>query len=204
MIFVTGGTGFLGTHLLRELVARGEKVRALRRSISKFFAGEKFVNEIEWVEGDVLDVSALEEAAAGCEKIYHCAAVVSFLPRDRERIMKVTVKGTANVVNVALQQQIKKLVHVSSVAAIGRGRNHEAVNEATAWEESRLNSSYSIGKYLAEREVWRGIAEGLNAVIVNPSFILGAGNWKEGTPQFFYNAWKGLKIYTGGGTADGE
>jgi len=200
MIFVTGGTGFLGTHLLRELVKRGEKVRALRRNTAKIFLEEKFSEQIEWVEGDVLDVSSLEEGISGCEKVYHCAAVVSFLPKDRDRLMKVNVRGTSNVVNVSLDKKIKKLVHVSSVAAIGRNRNEQVVNESTAWEEGNRNSNYAIAKFLSEREVWRGIAEGLNAVIVNPSLIVGPGNWNEGPPQFFLDLWQGLLFYTDGGT----
>jgi nucleoside-diphosphate-sugar epimerase len=115
LIFVTGGTGFLGMHLLRELVKRGEKVRAIKRSMSKSFLEEEFAKQIEWVEGDVLHVPALEDAMSDCEKVYHCAAVVSFLPEDHERIMKVNVEGTANVVNVALEKKIKKLVHISSL-----------------------------------------------------------------------------------------
>src|SRR6185295_8650851 len=181
LILVTGGTGFLGMQLLRELVKRGEKVRAIKRSGSTSFLEEEFTRQIEWVEGDVLHIPALEEAMSDCEKVYHCAAVVSFLPKDHERIMKVNVEGTANVVNVALEKKIKKLVHVSSVAAIGSSRNDEVVNESTEWESG--NSNYALSKFLGEREVWRGIAEGLNAVIVNPSLIIGAGNWNEGPPQ---------------------
>ena len=200
MIFVTGGTGFLGTHLLRELVKLGEKIRALKRNTGKIFLEEEFSKQIEWVEGELLDVSSLEEGMTGCEKVYHCAAVVSFLPKDRDGVMKVNVEGTANVVNVSLSKRIKKLLHVSSVAAIGRNRNDEVVNESTSWEERTRNSNYAIGKFLSEREVWRGIAEGLNAVIVNPSLIIGPGNWNEGPPQFFLDLWKGLIFYTNGGT----
>ncbi|HYV93749.1 MAG TPA: NAD-dependent epimerase/dehydratase family protein [Chitinophagales bacterium] len=199
LILVTGGTGFLGMQLLRELVKRGEKVRAIKRSGSTSFLEEEFTRQIEWVEGDVLHIPALEEAMSDCEKVYHCAAVVSFLPKDHERIMKVNVEGTANVVNVALEKKIKKLVHVSSVAAIGSSRNDEVVNETTEWEDGKRNSNYAISKFLGEREVWRGIAEGLNAVIVNPSLIIGAGNWNEGPPQFFKKVWEGMPYYTNGG-----
>lgn len=200
MIFVTGGTGFLGTHLLRELVKHGEKVRALKRNTAKIFLEEEFSEQVEWVEGDVLDVLSLEDGMSDCEKVYHCAAVVSFLPKDRDRLMKVNVQGTTNVVNVSLEKKIKKLVHVSSVAAIGRNRNDEVVKESTGWEEGNRNSKYAIAKFLSEREVWRGIAEGLNAVIVNPSLIIGPGNWNDGPPQFFLDLWKGLIFYTNGGT----
>jgi len=200
LIFVTGGTGFIGTHLLRELVTRGEKVRALRRGSSKVFLEKNLTQEIDWVEGDVQDEMSLEDAMRGCDEVYHCAAFVRFLPQDRRRLMEVNVRGTTNVVDTALASGIRKLVHVSSVAAIGRNRDNELVNENTIWENSKLHSNYAISKFLAEREVWRGMAEGLNAVIVNPSLVLGAGNWNEGPPELFHKIWKGLFLYTEGGT----
>jgi nucleoside-diphosphate-sugar epimerase len=200
LIFVTGGTGFLGTHLLRELVQRGERVRALRRSSSRVLLEKKFSSEVEWVEGDVLDVATLDDRMQGCTEVYHAAAIVRFMQKDYARLMKVNVEGTANVVNAALNAGVKKLVHVSSVAAIGRSRNDVLVNEDTAWEEGKNNSNYAVSKFLAEREVWRGTAEGLEAVIVNPSLILGSGHWEDGPPEFFTRVNNGLRVYTGGGT----
>jgi nucleoside-diphosphate-sugar epimerase len=200
MVFVTGGTGFIGTHLLRELIQRGEKVRALKRSTGKILLEEELANRVEWVEGDILDVPSLEEAMHGCNDVYHCAAVVSFNPGDRDYLTKVNVEGTANVVNASLANGIRKLVHLSSVSAIGRSKDATIVNESTEWEQNKLTTNYALSKFLAEREVWRGMAEGLNAVIVNPSFVLGSGNWDAGPPQVFKKVFEGLRAYTTGGT----
>ncbi len=197
MILVTGGTGFLGSYLLQALVKAGKPVRALyRQRIPEQLDAVK--NSIEWVQGDVLDVGALEEAMQGVEQVYHCAAVVSFQPDRRVQMMKVNVEGTANVVNLALDAGVRKLVHVSSVAALGRAREQAAITEKSSWEESTNNSYYAISKHLSEMEIWRGIAEGLNAVIVNPSIILGSGFWHDGSGMLLKNAWKEFPYYTEG------
>ncbi|HJT75436.1 MAG TPA: NAD-dependent epimerase/dehydratase family protein [Chitinophaga sp.] len=197
MILVTGGTGFLGSHLLRKLVSAGEPVRALYR---KQIPGQlnDIKDRIEWVNGDVLDVCVLEDAMAGVDKVYHCAAVVSFHPGTQGQMMKVNVEGTANVVNMALDAGVKKLVHVSSVAAIGRAKADGVIDESCEWQESRNNSKYAVSKYQAEMEVWRGIAEGLPAAIVNPSIILGSGYWNDGSGMLVKNAWKEFPYYTQG------
>lgn len=199
MIFVTGGTGFIGSHLLQALAQQGEPVRALKRS-SSIPAGLDTVAGIEWVDGDILDVSSLEAQMEGCSEVYHCAGMVSFQRRHRDALRKVNVEGTANVVNVALSKKNIRLLHVSSVAAIGRPAKPADINEATEWDFNGFNSQYAVSKYLGEREVWRGIAEGLNAVIVNPSIVIGEGNWKTGPPRFFLDVWKGLWVYTSGST----
>lgn len=199
MIFVTGGTGFLGTKLLRELVLRGERVRAIRRSKS-ILPEPALAEKIEWITGDILDIPSLEDAMEGCERVYHCAAKVSFRSKDREEIMKVNAQGTFNVVNVALAKGVSKMVYASSVAAIGRTPGAKLINENIEWQHSNLNSNYAISKYLAEREVWRGMAEGMTAAIVNPTIIIGDGDWRKGPPRFFLNVWKGMPAYTSGGT----
>ena len=197
MILVTGGTGLLGSHLIRALVAAGKPVRALYRQ-QPLPQLEDLSGRIEWVPGDILDVSALEDAMAGVTQVYHCAAVVSFQAGDKDRLLKVNVEGTANVVNMALDAGVKKLLFVSSVAAIGRARAGVAINEECEWEDSRNNSRYSVSKFLGEMEIWRGIAEGLEAVIINPSVILGGGFWKDGSGALFKNAWKEFPFYTQG------
>ena len=197
MILVTGGTGLLGSHLIRALVAAGKPVRALYRQ-EPLPQLEDLSGRIEWVPGDILDVSALEDAMAGVTQVYHCAAVVSFQAGDKDRLLKVNVEGTANVVNMALDAGVKKLLFVSSVAAIGRARAGVAINEECEWEDSRNNSRYSVSKFLGEMEIWRGIAEGLEAVIINPSVILGGGFWKDGSGALFKNAWKEFPFYTQG------
>jgi nucleoside-diphosphate-sugar epimerase len=196
MILVTGGTGFLGSHLLRKLISAGQPVRALyRKEIPQQV--KDIQHKIEWVQGDVLDVGALEDAMAGIDKVYHCAAVVSFRPGEHQQMMKVNVEGTANVVNLAIDAGVKKLVHVSSVAALGRARTGE-LDESAEWHESKRNSKYAVSKYLSEMEVWRGMAEGLDVAIVNPSIILGVGYWEDGSGLLIKNAWKEFPYYTQG------
>lgn len=197
MILVTGGTGFLGSYLLRSLVKAGKPVRALyRQHIPPQINDIK--DKVEWVKGDVLDIGALEDAMQGVEKIYHCAAVVSFQPDKKAEMLQVNIDGTANVVNLALEAGIKKIVHVSSVAALGRAKAEANISEHIEWEDSKNNSSYAISKHLSEMEIWRGIAEGLDAVIVNPSIILGSGFWNDGSGMLLKNAWKEFPYYTTG------
>jgi dihydroflavonol-4-reductase len=200
MILVTGGTGFLGSNLLRKLVNVGEPVRALHRGKKIPYQLEDIQHKIEWVKGDILDVCALEDAMDGVDKVYHCAAVVSFSPDNREEMMKVNVEGTANVVNLAIDAGVKKLVHVSSVAALGRARANGVIDEENEWQESKNNSQYAVSKYLSEMEVWRANAEGLATAIVNPSIILGSGFWDEGSGMLVKNAWKEFPFYTDGVT----
>jgi nucleoside-diphosphate-sugar epimerase len=197
MILVTGGTGFLGSHLLRKLVNVGQPVRALYRTQIPSQLKD-IQDKIEWVTGDVLDVCALEDAMVGVTKVYHCAAVVSFHPDKHAHMMKVNVEGTANVVNMALDAGVKKLVHVSSVAAIGRAKGNAMIDEECEWQESKNNSQYAVSKYLAEMEVWRANAEGLETAIVNPSIILGSGFWEDGSGMLIKNAWKEFPFYTEG------
>jgi len=208
MILVTGGTGLVGSHLIFDLVNSGKKVRGLKRSTSKltnvenifslYSDGENRFNEIEWVNGDVLDIFSLEDAMKGVEYIYHCAAIVSFSPQHKTTMMNINIEGTANVINTALELGIKKICHVSSIAALGREDSGDVISEKTLWKTSRKNSMYAISKYGAEREVWRGTIEGLNAVVVNPSVILGCGDWSTGSLKIIKLVWKGLKFYTNG------
>ncbi|MCB0397781.1 MAG: NAD-dependent epimerase/dehydratase family protein, partial [Flavobacteriales bacterium] len=210
MNLVTGGTGLLGSHLIYDLVRKGEKVRALRRpgsdisltrDVFSYYCqdSEALFSEIEWVEGDVLDIFSLQDALIGVNQVYHCAALVSFNPSTRRKMLQVNVEGTANVVNLSLEAGIEKLGYVSSIAALGRANaDGDVVTEKTEWRPSSDNSLYSVSKYYGEREVWRGIAEGLNAYIINPSVIIGPGNWKRGSASMFYKVWEGLGYYTSG------
>ncbi|MFB6455940.1 NAD-dependent epimerase/dehydratase family protein [Chitinophaga sp. Hz27] len=197
MILVTGGTGLLGGHLIRSLVEAGKPIRALYRKEPPARL-QDIQHKIEWVKADILDVCALEDVMVGIEQVYHCAGVVSFVPGNND-LRKVNVEGTANVVNMALDAGVKKLVHVSSVAALGRAKVGEnVINEESEWQNSKNNSKYSVSKFDGEMEVWRGIAEGLPAVIVNPSIILGTGHWDEGSSALFKNVYKEFPYYTGG------
>jgi nucleoside-diphosphate-sugar epimerase len=173
MVLVTGASGFLGQHLVRRLSAKGQMVRALYHSHPPSADLENLPG-IEWMQADLLDIFDVEDAMKGIAQVYHCAAVVSFDPRRHEQMLHSNPESTANLVNQALLQGIDKMVFVSSIAALGRtGEEGKEINEDQEWGESRYNSVYGISKYLAETEVWRGIGEGMNAVIVNPGIILG-------------------------------
>lgn len=196
MIFVTGGTGLLGSYLLRDLVARGQKVCALYRSS---IPDEPYAQLVNWIQGDILDVVLLEEIMQQATQVYHCAAIVSFNPAKKYDMLKINAEGTANVVNAALAGGVKKLVHVSSVAALGSNALGAPITETDPWDEEKNKSAYGKSKYFAELEVWRGISEGLNAVIVNPSTILGVGKWeKDGTAAIFKKAYEAFPWYTDG------
>lgn len=197
MVFVTGGSGLLGGYLLKELVAQNKKVTAIYRSA---IPDEPYAQHVNWVKGDILDIVLLEEQMQGVEEVYHCAGYVSFNPQKRNEMMRVNIDGTANVVNAALNAGVKKLVHVSSVAALGKKQEEKEITEEAKWTEENNNSAYGRSKFFAELEVWRGIGEGLNAVIVNPVIILGVGDWKEGSSALFRNAWNEFSWYTEGVT----
>ena len=152
------------------------------------------------MQADILDITSLEQALDGIHQVYHCAALVSYDPKDKYALFKCNVEGTANVVNAAINSSVEKLVHVSSVSALGRLREKEQVNETMEWTKETSNSEYGHTKYLAEMEVWRGIGEGLNAAIVNPSLILGAGNWDAGSTAVFKKAYAEFPWFTPGAT----
>jgi dihydroflavonol-4-reductase len=201
MIFVTGGAGLVGSALLKQLLQQNEgAIKALYRSSMPLLLTEEEKKRITWIKGDVLDTGLVDDAMKGCRHVYHCAAVVSYHSGRRAQMYKINIEGTANMVNIALENNIEKFVHVSSVAAIGRIRKGEQVTEKTEWTEETNNSHYGKTKYLSELEVWRAISEGLNAVIVNPSVILGESNWENGSVAIFKKIWEGFPWYTNGGT----
>lgn len=197
---VTGGTGLLGAYLIRNLLQKGETVVALRRSQPPEMLTEEERSRVEWVEGSILDIALLDEVMPRVGRVYHCAGMVSFNPSHVQRMWKTNVEGTANMVNAAVRHGILKMVHVSSVSALGRKRNHQTVNEDAKWDDESNLSAYGLTKHLAEMEVWRGVAEGLNAVVVNPSIILGCGDWSKGSSAMFRNAYEEFKWYTDGTT----
>ncbi len=208
-ITVTGGTGMTGSYLLLKLAEKGHNITALKREKSNIDIPRKIFNalsdngdllfsKINWVDGDLTDYNSVAETIKGADYVYHTAATVSFKPKDRESMIYNNVQGTANVVNVCLSESVKKLCHVSSVAAIGNAAEGELLKEDSEVSDFRNSSGYALSKYQSEQEVWRGIAEGLNAVIVNPSIILGAGNWESGSPRLIKTVWDGLKYYTEG------
>lgn len=209
MILVTGSTGLVGSHVLLDLVNSGKKVRALKRrnsnldNIKKVFSYyskdvDKLLTKIEFVEGDLLDIFSLEEAMQGVKQIYNCAGFVSFYNKDKDKLRQVNVNGTANLVNAALKTHVKKICHISSVAALGRAENNGTIDENTKWQNSKDNSFYAISKYGAEMEIWRGVHEGIDAIIVNPSIILGSGHWESASSKLFKTIWKKMLFYTSG------
>jgi len=209
MIFVTGGTGLVGSHILLKLAQKSKQFKALKResssldvckSIFRYYNEENLFEKINWVDGDVNDILSLEEGMKGCNLLLHCAGIVSFLNSDIELLKKVNIEGTANVMNIALNLGIRKVGFVSSIAALGRNSSNGMVDEDCHFKISKLDSNYALSKYLSEQEVWRASAEGLDVVIINPSVILGPGDWKKGSSQIFEKIYKGLKFYSTGST----
>ncbi len=199
MILITGATGFLGAELTHQLTLQGLKVRALKRESSKI--PDLLINNtsIEWFKADINEFSTLEDAFEGVTKVYHCAGFVSFDSKDKRKLIRVNIEGTSNVVNLCVQYNAR-LLHVSSVAALGQPKKWQQITEDDYWEYSTHVHTYAISKYEGEMEVWRAIAEGLNAVIVNPSVIIGANAGYQGSGALFKLVKGGLSFYTRGVT----
>ena len=200
MILVTGASGFLGNELVKQLVANNESVRIIVRPSSDISDLASIKDKIEIMEGDILDVPSLEIAMDGIEKIYHSAAVIGYDDSFYDSMYKCNIEGTANVVNVALTKGIKKLLHVSSIAAIG-GKPNDLISEDTKWEKNEWTTHYGITKMLAEREVWRAEQEGLEVVMVNPGIILGSSsNENKATMRVFKRIASGKMPFYSNGT----
>jgi nucleoside-diphosphate-sugar epimerase len=211
MILVTGASGLLGSHLILALLKNGYQVKALataetskNKALQTFKAynnaDEVLFNKVTWCFGNITDSEFLFEILEGVDYVYHCAAVVSFSPKDIENMNHINVKGTEALVNMCLLRKIKKFCHVSSVAALGKNTDSDVITEETHFVNSPQNSNYGISKYNAEREVWRASEEGLQVVIVNPCVILGPGDWLTGSSNMFSSAYKGLKYFSDGVT----
>jgi dihydroflavonol-4-reductase len=200
-ILVTGGSGLVGSYLLRHLIAQGyTNIKALKRPQTDLKLVATIQDKIQWIEADLSNIFELEDALEGVTQVYHCAAMVSYDERDYKALMKTNVEGTENLVNAALDANVEKLVYVSSIAAIGKDKNQAILNENSKWTRSPELTNYSISKYLSEQIVWRGAAEGLNVAIVNPAIILGSGDWTQSSTTLFKQVWDGLKFYPTGTT----
>ncbi|MBD2702749.1 NAD-dependent epimerase/dehydratase family protein [Spirosoma sp. BT702] len=202
-VFITGATGFIGSHIARRYLAEGYNVAALYRSERGYGMLSDVADQIRWHEGDVLDIPSLESVIISDIDVIHAAAIVSFVPKDRDRMERINVEGTANVVNVCLKAGVGKLGYVSSVAAVGRPAakiegNVVTIDETQKWEDSPNNSVYAKTKYRAELEVWRGVAEGLNTVMVNPSVVLGVGDWQRSSLQLIKYVYDERPFYPAG------
>ena len=214
MILVTGGTGLVGAHLLLHLIESRsigtEKVRAIYRSVASMektkslfsmYKKESLFEQIEWIQADITEVPSLEIAFQNIDTVYHCAALISFDPKDENLLRKTNIEGTANIVNFCIAFGIKKLCFVSSIATLGDLLPHEKfITEETEWNPEKYHNDYAISKYGAEMEIWRGQQEGLDVIIVNPGVILGPGFREQGSGQLFTKVKNGLKFYTLGST----
>ncbi|PIF61596.1 NAD-dependent epimerase/dehydratase family protein [Flavobacterium sp. 11] len=214
MILVTGGTGLVGAHLLLHLIESqsigSEKVRAIYRSIASMektkslfatYKKESLFDQIEWIPADITEVPSLEIAFQNIDTVYHCAALISFDPKDEDALRKTNIEGTANIVNFCIAYEIKKLCFVSSIATLGDLLPHEKfITEETEWNPEKPHNDYAISKYGAEMEIWRGQQEGLDVIIINPGVILGPGFREQGSGQLFTKVKNGLKFYTLGST----
>lgn len=210
MTLVTGATGLVGGNLLWYLLQDNERVLAIRRTSSSlkplrtifcFYTSEpdKYLERIDWIVADVLDENSLWNAMINVSVVYHCAAVVS-LSGVSGSLTETNVTGTRNVVKVALESGVKKLCFVSSIAACGKSKTGQLIDENTIWEDHPHKSDYNRSKFYSEQEVWKGIEKGLNAIIVNPGVILGISGSNTGSAQLFSQVKKGLKFYTNGGS----
>ena len=213
MILVTGGTGLVGSHLLYKLVCKNKQVKAIYRRahtlervkhVFSYYTENYNVlfDKIEWIEANLNDIPSLELAFKNVDYVYHCAAFISFEPNKYYQLRNINIEGTANIVNLSISNNIKKLCYVSSIAAVGQEPNpNQFITEQTEWNPEEDNSIYAITKYGAEMEVWRGTQEGVPAVVVNPGIILGPGYWKGGSSgSLFRLIHKGLTYYTSGST----
>lgn len=210
MVLVTGGTGLVGAHLLLHLIENGESVRAIYRNLDaiqkskdlfSLYKKEALFEKIDWIQADIIDVPSLEIAFENIEYVYHCAALISFNPKDEDVLRKTNIEGTANIVNFCIANDVKKLCYLSSISALGDLKeNEKIITEEAEWNPEKPHSDYAISKYGAEMEIWRGQQEGLQTVIVNPGVILGPGFWEQGSGLLFKKVANGLSFYTKGKT----
>ncbi len=209
MIFVTGGTGLVGSHLLFSLAHSGKEIYALKRKnsslenlhrIFKHYSNnaEGLLKKIHWVDGDIVNLEELGIYMNDVSEVYHCAALVSFDHSLRQEMMEINVRGTASVIDLCLQKGVNKLCFVSSISAIGPVGENGLANEESYWKNTKNASWYSWSKFNSELEVWKGMAEGLNVCIVNPSVILGLGSWSRGSGSLFSMIDRGQRFYTHG------
>jgi len=196
MILISGASGLVGTH--------STKIRALYHSLSSkeralknlvHWQKPEALEKIEWVQIDITDIPCLDDVFKNIEQVYHCAGFISSDESKAEKMRKINIEGTANMVNLALNHEVKKFCHVSSIAALGSEINDRLIDEDSPRNNEKGHSSYALSKFGGEMEVWRASEEGLNVVIVNPGVILGIGNWQSGSGRFFSKIDKGVNFH---------
>lgn len=210
MILVTGGTGLVGAHLLYHLCKSHDTIRAVYRteaSLEKvktvfgyYRSDEQLFHKIEWFQADITQVPAMIPAFKDVTQVYHCAAFISFDPKDYREMRKVNIHGTAIMVNLAIDAKVEKFCYVSSIAATGDAIEGEQIDESCLLNKEQDNSGYAITKFGGEMEVWRASQEGVKVIIVNPGVILGSGFWHSGSGKMITKVAKGLSFYTKGVT----
>jgi dihydroflavonol-4-reductase len=198
MIFITGCNGLIGSFIAKKFLDEGFTVKALKRTNSDMSLLGEYVDKIEWVEGDILDVLVLGQALKGVETVVHSAAIVSYASSQADAIYKINVEGTANMVNAAINNEVKNFCMISSVAALGKNPKVTLVNENTDYDDSVFSTNYGKSKFLAEQEVFRGKEEGLNVFFVNPTVVLGPGDWQRGSSAIFKYIKDEKKFFTKG------
>jgi nucleoside-diphosphate-sugar epimerase len=208
-VLITGATGLIGSHLTAQVLLKGENVTAFVRENSNrnnikevlsFYTNdyETYFNKIKFKVGDITDYFSIIDALEGIDEVYHCAGMVDFNEKNLKQLLLVNETGTTNLINAALEKKGIRVCHVSSVATIPNHDKKPVINENIFWKSSPKNAAYSISKYNAEREAWRGVAEGLDLFMVNPSIVLGAGCWNQSTGKIIEECRKGVKFYTKG------
>ncbi|MCT4613364.1 MAG: NAD-dependent epimerase/dehydratase family protein [Marinifilaceae bacterium] len=209
MVLVTGATGMLGSHLMVKLLEENESVIALKRKSSSLKNTEKIFSyynkqnlfeNINWIDCELYDTIGLEDVLDRVDTVYHCAAMVSFDKKQRDRLFATNVDGTRYLVDACIDKNISRFCFVSSIGALGKEEDGKIITEESERDLLEACSDYSLTKYMSEMEVWRGFEEGLKGVIVNPSVILGEGNWNLGSASIFSSVANGMKYYTKGTT----
>lgn len=198
MIAVTGANGLLGNFIIRKMIEQNESVLAIKRINSDISMLSDIESKVTWCDADILDPVSLREAFEKVTHVIHTAAIVSFNPRRAKEVVDVNIRGTRNVVNTCLTLGIKRLIHISSVAALGRQKGQTNIDEKNKWVSNALNTVYAESKYASELEVFRGQEEGLSSVILNPSAILAPANWERSSAQIFKYSWDEKPFITDG------
>lgn len=201
MVLITGASGLVGSFIIRQLVSEGYQVMALRRESSDISLLHDIEDKIDWHVADILDIIALRKVIEKATIVIHAAGMVSYDQQDKEMLYKVNVEGTRNLVNACLENNVQKFILISSIATYTNHTQNgrlKHINETTPQKMETLGTNYARAKYLAETEAWRGKMEGLYTMVVNPSVVLGPGNWHESSTRLFKYAWDENKFFIHG------